>query len=152
MFVSGTSCTIYIMFQVVWMVNGVCTWCFLALWFISSHGSHISSLPMIVAMFHWIGLNLSKIITILLIWSMSRNWNILNWNVRGINSQIRWDDLEQKLKKATVALFACKKLREIILTKLTSKKFHLEDTTNLHIMPLLAYQEGLLLYGMAVSL
>ena len=81
---------------------------------------------------------------------MSRNWNILNWNVRGINSQIRWDDLEQKLKKATVALFACKKLREIILTKLTSEIFHLEDTTNLHILPLLAYQEELLLYGMTV--
>ena len=58
--------------------------------------------------------------------------------------------LEQKLKKATVALFACKKLREIILTKLTLENFHLEDTTNLHILPLLAYQEELLLYGMAV--
>ena len=58
--------------------------------------------------------------------------------------------LEQKLKKAIVALFVCKKLREITLTKLTSEIFHLEDSTSLHIQPLLGYLEVLLPYGMAV--
>ena len=58
--------------------------------------------------------------------------------------------LEQKLKKATMALFVYKKLRGIILTKLTSEIFHQGDTTNLHTLPQLVFQEELLLSGMAV--
>jgi hypothetical protein len=26
-----------------------------------------------------------------------RHWNILDWNIRGINSQDRWDDLANKI-------------------------------------------------------
>ena len=35
---------------------------------------------------------------------MSRNWNILNWNVRGINSQIRWDDIRAKIDESNCGI------------------------------------------------
>lgn len=31
---------------------------------------------------------------------MNRTWCILDWNVRGINSQIRWDDLRKKIDES----------------------------------------------------
>ena len=31
---------------------------------------------------------------------MNRSWNILNWNVRGINSQTRWDDLRARIEES----------------------------------------------------
>jgi exonuclease III len=30
---------------------------------------------------------------------MSISWNILNWNIRGINSQERWDDIKQRVEE-----------------------------------------------------
>ena len=30
----------------------------------------------------------------------NRSWNILNWNVRGINSQTRWDDLRARIEES----------------------------------------------------
>lgn len=32
---------------------------------------------------------------------MNRSWNILNWNVRGINSSVRWNDIRQKIDEST---------------------------------------------------
>jgi hypothetical protein len=31
---------------------------------------------------------------------MSRNWTILDWNLRGINSQTRWNDIRQKIDES----------------------------------------------------
>ena len=64
---------------------------------------------------------------------MNRKWNILNWNVRGINSQSRWDDLKDKLRKAIVVLYACKKQKEMTLTKIISEISLLEDLINMLI-------------------
>lgn len=35
---------------------------------------------------------------------MNRSWNILNWNVRGINSSIRWNDIRQKIDESTCCI------------------------------------------------
>jgi exonuclease III len=32
---------------------------------------------------------------------MSRNWTILDWNLRGINSQTRWNDIRQKIDESS---------------------------------------------------
>ena len=64
---------------------------------------------------------------------MSRNWNILNWNVRGINSQTRWDDIRAKIDESNCVSFAFKKQRETHLINLTSEIFPLGDITNLLI-------------------
>jgi exonuclease III len=33
--------------------------------------------------------------------SMNRNWSILDWNIRGINSQSRWDDISNKIAESS---------------------------------------------------
>ena len=43
---------------------------------------------------------------------MSRSWNILNWNVRGINSNARWNDIRQKMMKVHGASLLFRKQRE----------------------------------------
>ena len=83
---------------------------------------------------------------------MSRNWNILNWNVRGINSHIRWDDIRAKIEESNCGIICLQETKRDYFDQAYLRIFLQEDTTNLHILPLLAYQEGLLLYGMAVSL
>jgi exonuclease III len=30
---------------------------------------------------------------------MRLSWNILDWNIRGINSQERWDDIKQRVEE-----------------------------------------------------
>ena len=35
---------------------------------------------------------------------MNRKWNILNWNIRGINSQTRWDDLRDKIDESNCGI------------------------------------------------
>ena len=39
-----------------------------------------------------------------LIVSMNRNWNILCWNVRGINGQSKWDALRNKIDESSCAV------------------------------------------------
>jgi exonuclease III len=31
---------------------------------------------------------------------MTRSWNILDWNIRGINSQEIWDDIREKIHES----------------------------------------------------
>ena len=35
---------------------------------------------------------------------MNRSWNILNWNVRGINSNDRWDDIRLKINESSCCI------------------------------------------------
>lgn len=35
---------------------------------------------------------------------MNRSWNILKWNVRGINSSIRWNDIRQKINESSCSI------------------------------------------------
>jgi exonuclease III len=35
---------------------------------------------------------------------MNRQWNILDWNVRGINSQARWDDLRLRTEESNCGI------------------------------------------------
>ena len=36
--------------------------------------------------------------------SMNRNWNILYWNIRGINAQAKWDALRNKIDESSCAI------------------------------------------------
>jgi hypothetical protein len=51
---------------------------------------------------------------------MNSTWNVLDWNLRGINSQERWDDINNELKNAVAISCAPRKLREFFFTRHTS--------------------------------
>lgn len=43
---------------------------------------------------------------------MNRDWNILCWNVRGINDDSKWKSIRNKIEESACNIFVCKKLRE----------------------------------------
>ena len=43
---------------------------------------------------------------------MNRKWNILNWNVRGINSQTRWDDLRDKIDESNCGIICLQETKK----------------------------------------
>jgi exonuclease III len=34
------------------------------------------------------------------------SWNILDWNIRGINSQARWDDIRQRIEESNCCIIS----------------------------------------------
>ena len=42
--------------------------------------------------------------SIIISYPMNRQWNILNWKVRGINTQTRWDDLRARIEESNCGI------------------------------------------------
>lgn len=42
---------------------------------------------------------------------MNRSWNILNWNVRGINSSERWDDTRLKIEESSCCIMPFQEIK-----------------------------------------
>lgn len=55
---------------------------------------------------------------------MNRNWNILCWNVRGINSEDKWLVIRNKIEESSCVVFCLRKPRGKILIILMSKSLH----------------------------
>lgn len=55
---------------------------------------------------------------------MNRNWNILCWNVRGINSEDKWLVIRNKIEESSCVVFCLRKQRGKILIILMSKSLH----------------------------
>lgn len=43
--------------------------------------------------------------------SNNRKWNILNWNIRGINSQDKWLALHQKIEESSSAIICLQEIK-----------------------------------------
>lgn len=54
---------------------------------------------------------------------MNRSWNILNWNVRGINSSIRWNDLRQKIDESSCCVISLQETKRDIFDQSYIKNF-----------------------------
>ena len=57
--------------------------------------------------------------------TMSKNWSILNWNVRGINSSDKWLALSNKIEESGCA----------ILTQQETKRDHFDNTYLKKLLP-----------------
>jgi hypothetical protein len=42
--------------------------------------------------------------SVLSFFSMNRSWNILCWNIRGINSESKWDTLRNKIDESAASI------------------------------------------------
>jgi hypothetical protein len=56
----------------------------------------------------------------------SRNWNILCWNVRGLNDPDKWDLIRNKLEVPALS-FVSRKEKRNILIQLLYKSLHADD-------------------------
>ena len=65
-----------------------------------------------------------------------RSWNILCWNIRGINASSKWDEIQQKIRKVPVLWFVYRKLSVNLLTQLLFKISLPNALINLNSSPL----------------
>jgi len=49
---------------------------------------------------------------------MNRNWNILCWNIRGINAHAKWDALRNKIDESSCAIVCIQETRKKVLIHL----------------------------------
>ena len=80
-----------------------------------------------------------------LLMSNNRSWNILNWNIRGINSQDKWLALNQKIEESCSAVVCLQetKREEFDLTYL--RNFCPSRINKFHYIPSVGASGGILI-------
>jgi exonuclease III len=81
---------------------------------------------------------------------MNRNWNLLDWNLRGINSQPRWDDIRQRSEESNCAIMCFQETKREHFDLAYIRTSAIENLTLLLMFLPLATMEGSSLYGMAI--
>ena len=81
---------------------------------------------------------------------MNRSWNILNWNVRGINSQTRWDDLRARIEESNCGVICIQETKRDSFDQAYLRNFSPRRFNQFAYNPSVGWQVDLLLYGMAV--
>ncbi len=54
---------------------------------------------------------------------LHRNWNFLCWNVRGINSDAKWNAIRQKVEESACSLFCLQETKREVFDMAYVKKF-----------------------------
>lgn len=54
---------------------------------------------------------------------MNRNWNILFWNIRGINSEAKWDALRSKIDESACSIICLQETKKESFDSLYLRKF-----------------------------
>ena len=54
---------------------------------------------------------------------MNRTWNVLNWNVRGINSRTRWDDLRDKIDESKCGIICLQETKKDVFDQYYLRNF-----------------------------
>ena len=81
----------------------------------------------------------------------NRSWNILNWNIRGINSKDKWLALRQKIDESDCNILCLQETKREIFDTTYLKKIALPDLINLPSYPLLELLGVSLWFGMALN-
>jgi hypothetical protein len=79
---------------------------------------------------------------------MTRSWNILDWNIRGINSQEIWDDIREKIHESNCNIICLQETKREQFDLAYLKNFCLGDLISLPIHHRLAVLGESSLYGM----
>ena len=66
---------------------------------------------------------------------MSRKWNILNCNIRGTNSQTRWDDLRDKIDESNCGIICLQETKKEAFDQYYLRSFSHGSLISLHIPP-----------------
>ena len=69
------------------------------------------------------------------------NWNIMDWNVRGINSQGRWDDIRQRTEDSNCNTICLQETKKDTFDSAYIKKIVQEESHNIHMFHLLGTLE-----------
>jgi exonuclease III len=81
---------------------------------------------------------------------LNRSWKILNWNLRGINSEKKWLALSSKIVESGCDIICLQETKRESFDLDYIKKFCPRKFNNLNFFPQLVLLEVLLLFGMEI--
>lgn len=69
----------------------------------------------------------------------SRAWNILCWNVRGLNDREKWDPIRNKLDESDANMFCLQETKKAVISNLSESlpQKNLINLTSVHLRVLL---------------
>jgi exonuclease III len=71
-----------------------------------------------------------------------RIWNILCWNIRGMNDPLKWPALRNKLEESIASIVCFKETKNLSLTIASSKNLLRVDLINLRLSQQKGRREG----------
>jgi exonuclease III len=83
---------------------------------------------------------------------MTRSWNILDWNIRGINSQEIWDDIRQRINESNCNIMCFQETKREHFDLAYLKNFCPRRFNQFAYAPSMVVLGVLSLYGMATTL
>ena len=84
--------------------------------------------------------------------SFNRSWNILNWNIRGINSEDKCNAVKEKIDESACATYCIQETKRDHFDNTFIKKLAPKHFNKFASLPLLEILEALLWDGIALSL
>ena len=79
----------------------------------------------------------------------NRSWNLMSWNVRGLNSKEKWSEIRDKIIEANCDIICLQETKKRILIWRSLGIFAQQILINLNFCPLLGPQEESSLFGKA---
>lgn len=76
---------------------------------------------------------------------MNRNWNVLCWNVRGINSEAKWDALRSKIEESDCSVLCLQETKKESFDALYLKKFAPRKFDKFDYIPSVGASGGILI-------
>lgn len=76
---------------------------------------------------------------------MHRSWNILCWNIRGINSDNKWDALRNKIDESACSIFFLQETKRDIIDSQYLKKFAPKRYDKFDYIPSVGASGGILI-------
>lgn len=75
---------------------------------------------------------------------MSHNWNILCWNIRGINSEAKWDALRNKIDESASSIICLQETKKESFDSLFLRKFAPRHLDKFDYIPSVGASGGIL--------
>ena len=76
---------------------------------------------------------------------MNRNWNILNWSIRGINDSKKWLSLRNKIEEANVDIICLQEIKKDQFDYRYLENFYPKRINCFDFLPLVGASGGLLI-------
>ena len=73
-----------------------------------------------------------------------RHWNILCWNIRGVNYQVKWDAIRQKIDESACSIVCLQETKRAVFDSAYIRNFAPHHFDKFEFFPLVGYSGGLL--------
>jgi exonuclease III len=75
---------------------------------------------------------------------MRRNWNILDWNIRGINSQDRWNDIRLRSEESNCNIICLQETKKEFFDQSYIRNFYNRKFNQFAFVPSIGNSGGII--------